>query len=65
MNSTAENKNFRRAENKNLYIPENKILKTAVGVIKPYACWWLIWPIQIRCKKPETLAHGYSSESTQ
>ena len=31
-------------------------------------CWWLIWPIQNDAKTRKiigTLAHGYSSESTQ
>ena len=39
-----------------------------VGVFQPLCCWWLIWPIQNDAKKLkliETLAHGYSSESTQ
>ena len=34
---------------------------------KPLCCWWLIWPIENDAKiwkMTETLAHGYSFEST-
>ena len=37
-------------------------------LIKPLCWWWLIWPIHNDAKTLkiiETLAHGYSSVSTQ
>ena len=37
-------------------------------LFNPYAGWWLIWPIQNdakNCKITETMAYGYSSESTR